>query len=283
MTSSFLLFIIFFFFSQCSNNFIKRKSFDIFKKNKNITYIESHRGFNRIFPQNTIPAFKKAIENSIDGIELDIWLTKDNVPVVVHGQIGGYLYNFYNTIWKINSLTLNEIKKLKTINGNEKMPTLEEVLIICKNKIFINIEIKDKNINKMFPILINLLEKYNMINEVHISSFIHGYYKLIKKYNEQHENKIEFGFLYYPIFMINWFKFNYPNCTLNIYYKDVTKDLVEKAHKNGMGVLAWFKMDDEENNNIYKSLFENGVDSIITNYPVEAKKFRDEYFNINLK
>jgi hypothetical protein len=113
--------------------------------------------------------------------------------------------------------------------------------------------------------------------------FIHGYYKLIKKYNEQHENKIEFGFLYYPIFMINWFKFNYPNCTLNIYYKDVTKDLVEKAHKNGMGVLAWFKMDDEENNNIYKSLFENGVDSIITNYPVEAKKFRDEYFNINLK
>lgn len=279
MTSSY--FLIIFLFSLCSNNFIKRNSHDIFKKN-HITYIESHRGFNKIYPQNTIPAFKEAINNSIDGIELDIWLTKDHVPVVVHGQIGGYLYNFYDTIWKINSLTLNEVKKLRTINGNEKMPTLEEVLIICKNRIFLNIEIKDKNINKMFPILINLLEKYNMINEVHISSFTHGYYKLIKKYNEQHENKIEFGFLYYPIFMINWFKFNYPNCSLNIYYKDVTKDLVEKAHKNGMAVLAWFKMNDEENNNIYKSLFDNGVDSIITNYPIEAKKFRDEYF-VNLK
>ena len=137
MNSSFYFIIIL--FSVTINKLIKRKSFDVFnKKYNNITYIESHRGFNKIFPQNTIPAFEKAIDNSIDGIELDIWLTKDKIPIVIHGgHIFGFLYGFIKNIGlfkRPKDFTLEEIKKLELKETNQKIPTLSEVLDLCKIK-----------------------------------------------------------------------------------------------------------------------------------------------------
>ena len=44
----------------------------------------SHRGANRVAPQNTIEAFKRSIEIGCDGFETDIHLTKDGIPVVCH-------------------------------------------------------------------------------------------------------------------------------------------------------------------------------------------------------
>ena len=63
-------------------NNLNRKSFDIFNKNHKI-FIEGHRGVNREKPQNTKTSFLKAIEYQLDSIELDIWLSKDKIPVVL--------------------------------------------------------------------------------------------------------------------------------------------------------------------------------------------------------
>ena len=70
------------------------KSFEIFKPN-HIPYIEGHRGVNKEFPENTLRAFQNALDNEIDGVELDIWLSKDNIPVVVHGSFMGFLFFYY--------------------------------------------------------------------------------------------------------------------------------------------------------------------------------------------
>lgn len=49
----------------------------------------AHRGFSGKYPENTMLAFEKAIELGADGIELDVQLTKDGVPVIIHDELVG--------------------------------------------------------------------------------------------------------------------------------------------------------------------------------------------------
>ena len=63
-----------------------------------------------------------------------------------------------------------------------------------------------------------------------------------------------------------------------MYWTDETKEVCNKAHENGMAVMAGFGFADEENIEIYKQLINNGVDSIFCNVPLLARKFRDNYY-----
>ena len=266
---------------------LQRHSFDIFKKGHKI-FVEGHRGVNREHYQNSLASFKKAIEYKLDSIELDLWLTKDKIPVILHGGKEGQLYEHIKDVDEnliVNNITLEELLKLK-LKGDEdqKVPTFNEVLDLCKNKIFINIEIKDPNINDTFNEVIKLIEEKKMIDQIAISSFHHEYYNLISKYNGEHNEKIEFGFLYFDKAEKDNFKpykFNTNGCSMNIYQKDVTKEIVDKAHENNMVVLVWFKMLDKESNELYKKLFDYGIDAICCNEPLKAKEFRDNVYYKN--
>ena len=68
---------------------------------------------------------------------------------------------------------------------------------------------------------------------------------------------------------------------MNIYQKDVTWEIVDKAHNNNIVVLVWFKIKDEENNDVYKKLYDCGVDAICCNEPLKAKEFRDNIYSKN--
>ena len=265
---------------------LKRKSFDIFKKGHKL-FIEGHRGVNRECYQNSIQSFSKAIEYELDSIELDIWLTKDKIPIILHGGDQGQLYDHIED--KIdkkltaNDLTLEELQKLR-LKGEkiQKIPKFSEILDLCKDKIFINIEIKDPNINETFKEVITLIEEKKMISQIAISSFHHEYYDLISKYNNEHDEKIEFGFLYFDTTekdkLIRPINYNYKNCSMNIYQKDITKKIVDKAHEHGMAVLVWFKMKDDESVELYKKLFDYGIDAMCCNEPKKAKEFRDNVY-----
>ena len=134
----------------------KRKAFNIFEEGHKI-YIEGHRGDTSNFHQNTI-------KNGLDSVELDVWLTKDNIPVVSHDLTLKYIKKENNTKDKltINNVTYEYIKYLnenKKGNGKE-IPTLEEVFDICKDKIFINIELKDYQFEKTLDIVTQLILKH---------------------------------------------------------------------------------------------------------------------------
>lgn len=254
------------------------KSFEIFKPN-HIPFIECHRGVNKEFPENTLRAFQDALDNEIDGIELDVWLSKDNIPVVVHGSLFGFLYFYYKKAFGfVSNYLLHELKQLEVRNGFDKMPTLEEVFKLSQKKLFINIELKDWRSDKLFPILIDLIKKYDMFEKISISSFHHKYAKYVYEFNQNNSKKIEFGFLYRKKLIFDLFKYDMKNTTLNIYYKDATKKRCDKAHQNGMAVIVYFRMNDKENDEIYKKLLDNGVDCIISNFPKKAKAYRDFYF-----
>ena len=62
---------------------------------------------------------------------------------------------------------------------------------------FINIELKDDRLQLTFDKVIEVVEKYNMIEQIAFSSFKHGYYDIICHYCHEKNYQIEFGFLYH--------------------------------------------------------------------------------------
>jgi len=259
--------------STSSNNYndsnktekkLKRSSFDASKKRnqQHRIFIECHRGVHKEEPENTLAAFEKAILLECDSIEMDIWLSKDKVPVVVHGDKEGKINQASE---KINQYDYFEISKIK-LENNHIIPKLEDVFQLCKNKIFLNLEIKDTNHKLAFDEVYKLIVDFNMHNQVAISSFYHDYYQEIKIKNL--DSQIEFGFLYdIAELRINEINFEFMNSTLNFYFREINEELVKKAHGNNIGVLAYFYMNDDEKEEEIIHLINCKVDIICTNDP----------------
>ena len=255
---------------------LKRSKY-IFSPHK--VFIEAHRGANKEFFQNTMEAFKKAIEYNVDSIETDVWLTKDNELVLLHASSRqGSLEYYYNLSGNVIEMNWNELSKSRTIQDNLKMPRLSDLMKIAKNKIFIDLEIKDQRIDIVFPYLIKMIKKYNFFNQIFITSPFYEYYNKIQEFNKHSNKKLIFGFVYDIETNMKYFDFSKKGNTLNINWGDATKEVCDKAHENGMAVVAWIDINEEENKEMYKQLIENGVDSICCNDPKLAKSFIDDYY-----
>ncbi|WP_297550199.1 glycerophosphodiester phosphodiesterase family protein [Thermococcus sp.] len=100
-----------------------------------------HRGYMGKFPENSLLAFKKAIEAGADGVELDVWSTKDEKVIVMHDET---IDRTSNMKGKQKEMTLEEIKKAN-IGMGERIPTLEEVFEALPESALINVELKDKD------------------------------------------------------------------------------------------------------------------------------------------
>lgn len=254
---------------------LTRRPEDLFFFNK--TYIESHRGMNKEIFQNTIKSYSRAIDYKLDSLEIDVWLTKDNVPVLHHGYGEfGELYGYYDKPGNITNLTWDELSTYRTIKDRLKMPKLSEAMKLAKNKILINLEIKDRRVDLVFPHIVKLIEEYDFFNQIILSSFHHEYYPKIEEYNKKNNKNIIFGFIY-PKYSRYRFDYTKPGNILSIYWADATKTILDTAHKNNMAVLAWFDMIDKETKEIYKQLIENGIDTICSNDPLLARKYLRYY------
>ncbi len=105
----------------------------------------AHRGAMETHPENTIPAFRAAIDAGAQMIEFDVWLTKDNQLVIIHDPT---VDRTTNGTGKVTDLTLEEIKKLDAGGWKspeftgEKIPALEETLAAMPYNIWLNVHIK---------------------------------------------------------------------------------------------------------------------------------------------
>ena len=80
------------------------------------TRIWAHRGASGYAPENTLEAFKLAIDEKADGIELDVQLTKDKELVVIHDE---KIDRSSNGMGYVKDYTLDELKKFNFNYGNE--------------------------------------------------------------------------------------------------------------------------------------------------------------------
>ena len=230
--------------------------------------IFAHRGASGYAPENTLIAIKQAIEMKVDGIEIDIQLTRDGRIVLMHdwkvdrtttGR--GYVYE----------LDYNYIKSLdagqwftKDFIG-EVVPTLEEVLDILPQDMILNIEIKDtaRHHSKIEEKLLEVLKKYpDKFENIIVSSFHHD---KIKKLQEL-EPKLKLALLTNSEF-IEIEKYLSTNELSSYSYhpeiNHVSKEDIEKLYAKGIKIFVWTVNKEEDLN----YLVELGVDGVISDYP----------------
>ncbi|WP_214825262.1 glycerophosphodiester phosphodiesterase [Exiguobacterium sp. s28] len=100
--------------------------------------IYAHRGYSAKYPENTLSAFKAALPH-VDGIELDVQLTRDGRLVVIHDET---VDRTTNGSGFVKDMTLRQLRLLRTESG-ERIPTLEEVLVLLEpTDVTLNIELK---------------------------------------------------------------------------------------------------------------------------------------------
>src|SRR5690625_277158 len=99
----------------------------------------AHRGYPIKYPENTIKAFDESYKLNFSHIELDVQLTKDEIPVLMHDQT---IDRTTNGTGKVGDYTKAELKKFYTKKGHEEIPTLEEALLFLKGKMKVAVELK---------------------------------------------------------------------------------------------------------------------------------------------
>lgn len=238
--------------------------------------IYAHRGAKGYRPENTMAAFKLAMEMGADGIETDIHLSKDGYLVLIHDE------KVDRTTTKkgyIKDMTLDQIKLLDAGSkfseefAGEEIPTLEELIILTKDTdIILNIEIKNNKMNypKIEEKLVELIKKYKIEERVIISSFNHN---TIYKIKELDEN-LKTGILYSrnikrPI----RFAKNIKADALHPKHKRVDFKLMIKAKLTGLEINTFTINNTKQMNKMFKYR----VDGIITDYPDKAIEFRKRW------
>ena len=106
----------------------------------------AHRGFTKEFPDNTLESFYAATKLGIDGVECDVHETADHHFVIIHdSELTGRT---------ITELTLQQIRKVK-LAEHYQIPTLEETLDLCHNRIKLMLELKLVNSLDLFLEIVN--------------------------------------------------------------------------------------------------------------------------------
>lgn len=121
----------------------------------------AHRGSIHLAPENTIPAYEKAIELGFDYVEVDVNYTKDGVPVIMHDD---KVDRTTDGTGRVSDFTLEEIKKLDAGSwfGKDakfkgaKVPTLEETLQVLQGRVKLYMDQK----YSPRPVVLELLKKY---------------------------------------------------------------------------------------------------------------------------
>lgn len=146
-------------------------------------YTIAHRGASGYAPENTMPAFELAREMDSDSIELDIHLTKDQIPVVIHDDT---VNRTTNSKGYVRNMTLEQIKQLdagswfnkaypmfaREIYAGTTIPTLDEVFETFGKEISYVLEIKESTPKINIEVLLNeYIKKYDLEKVVVIHSF----------------------------------------------------------------------------------------------------------------
>ncbi|QOR72023.1 hypothetical protein IM660_07215 [Ruania alkalisoli] len=101
--------------------------------------IYAHRGASAELPENTLAAFSRALELGVEGVELDVHLSADGVPVVIHDDT---LDRTTSATGPVGARSEAELARVDA-GGGEHVPTLDEVLDLVGSAAVVNVEIKD--------------------------------------------------------------------------------------------------------------------------------------------
>ena len=228
--------------------------------------IFAHRGFSGKYPENTMLAFEKAVEIGVDGIELDVHLTKDNEIVIIHDED---IKRTCDGEGLVKDMTLEELRKFDasaTFRGQYGfcgIPTLREYFELVKDTpIITNIELKTGvyEYHTIEQRVIDMVREFGLSDKIIFSSFNH----FTVKRCEEIAPEIKRGFL-----TGDWlYDFGKYTAERNVqcchpWHISLSEETIKEMHDAGCEINTWTVNEYED----IKKLSAWGVDSLIGNFP----------------
>jgi glycerophosphoryl diester phosphodiesterase len=251
--------------------------------------IIGHRGASALAPENTLAAFRRAIDDGADGIEFDVRLAKDGVAVIFHDATLNRTGLRDGSIADLTSVELATIdigswfNKMESSSANssfaaQKVPTLSETLEFLKDfkgLIYIELKCKDAELGALVAAVCQACTESALSRQIIIKSFKMAVIPRVRLLcpglktaalfapkimtilrKEKHLVKIaeEFG-----------------AGELSIHFSLATQKLMEKAGKRGLPVTIWTA----DNPRWVKRGIKLGLNAIITNNPARLLEKRN--------
>lgn len=237
----------------------------------------AHRGFSGLYPENTMLAFRKALETKgCDGIELDVHLTKDGEMVIIHDE--SIDRTCVNGTGYIKDYTYEELKEFdvsfKFLGQCEpqQIPTLREYFELVKDSALItNIELKTGifEYEGIEQKVFDLIQEFGLKDKINISSFNHFSVKRMKEICPE----IKCGLLT-ESWMINagqYVKGAGAEC-LNPIFHNLNEEVVAEVKSHEIEINTWTVNEEKD----IRMMIQRGVDSIIGNFPDRVTRIRKE-------
>ena len=202
----------------------------------------AHRGFSGKAPENTLAAVRMAIALPyVHWMEIDVQLSKDGVPVVIHDYT---LDRTTNGHGKVKDMNWEQIKRLdaggwksRAFRG-EKVPSLEQVLDLAKGRLHLNIELK--TVRNLYPgiekTVTDLICFKGMRDDVVLTSFEAGALQRVKEIDPFYTT----GLIYDSRLGDPARRVQELGCSfLSISFARLNPGLVKRLTEQGVKVMAW--------------------------------------------
>ena len=229
-----------------------------------------HRGASAAAPPNTMAAFRWAVEMGADWVELDVHLSADGVPVVIHDFS---LDSTTDGSGRVAELPLAQLLELDAGSrfdpryAGERIPTLEEVFAGVGQQLLINVEMKvmGRSDRGMGEAVAQLVRRFGLENRVIVSSFNPFALRSLNRAAPD----LPIGLLYSPLpyswlaRLLAWMMRDLNFQAVHPHWSLAKRSAIQRAHARGRRVITW-TVDDADR---MRELVAWGVDGIITNHP----------------
>jgi glycerophosphoryl diester phosphodiesterase len=229
----------------------------------------AHRGARIQAPENTLPAFKRAAELGADGIELDVHLSLDSIPVVIHD---GYVDKTTDGSGPVGRKSLAELGRLDAgawfspQSAGTRIPTLEEVLDEVGQQLLINIELKAGGPgSRLVENVVDVVRRSGMTRRVMFSSFDLPLLRQARRLAPE----IPVGYLYvsalfFPM-LRGWIARSMlgPHEAHHPHFSSVNERYMAWARKHKLRVHVWTVNEVDD----IRRMTALGVDMIMSDYP----------------
>lgn len=212
--------------------------------------IIGHRGASAVAPENTIAAFQAAIAAGADGIEFDVRLTRDRVPVVIHDDT---LYRTHRVRQRVANLSVTQLNEFD-------VPSLAQVFeLFASNRLILYLEMKGTEI-QLAEECYRLVEQYRLKDRVIFECFEHSALQTIKNL----DSTLRTAALFQPpaSFIVKR-ALGIEASEIALHHRLTSKRTVERARHADLNVITW-TVDDPT---WIKRAVEFGIHALITNDP----------------
>jgi glycerophosphoryl diester phosphodiesterase len=254
--------------------------------------IIAHRGASSLAPENTLAAFGRAIEDGAEGIELDVRLAKDGVPVVIHdadlkrladkkGRVSSYTSEELQTFDVGSWFNSKYPKKADDQFARETVPTFSELLKFLedyKGLVYVEMKCKKAETGSLVQAVCQAIGQTNLLARIVLKSFNLG--ALVQARNLLPEARTAALFSPKILTVVRKRKHILQKAEkcgadeISLHYSLATKELVKRAENKGLATIIW-----TADSSIWvKRALDLGIYAIITNNPAPLLAKKQKFF-----